>query len=329
MSEKFKKSGRQFVLSDSSLNVYGFRLLTSGYQLESFQKNPIGYYMHRREDGIALKWDDLRIEGDTIVGTPVINLSNQRGDQTFDEIEHGFLNAASVGHIVVLEYSNDPSMMLPGQTGPTITKWYNKECSLVDIPGNCNALTNLYDAQENALMLPDLMATGSLPFTGLSDTIKKGLLLDATATTAEAEQALMVLLDKHQKNEAELQQLRDNKEQLEREVAAQKAEQSKNKVNSILAKALEDRKITVAVQQRLAADYAQNPEGLLQLVSALPEYKSITENIRLSAQNNFANWSWDDFEKNDPTGKHLNELRASDPAKYQFIFEAKFGATKK
>src|SRR4051812_41115719 len=156
MTDKYKKIERQYVLSDSSINEYGFRLLTSGYQLEAFQKNPIGYYMHRREDGIVLKWDDLRIEDDKIIGTPVINLSNGRGEQTCDEAENGFLNAASVGHIVVLEYSTDPAEMLPGQTGPTITKWYNKECSLVDIPGNCNALTKLYDAQENEINLVDL-----------------------------------------------------------------------------------------------------------------------------------------------------------------------------
>src|SRR4051812_37015526 len=156
MIEKFKKTDRQYVLSDSSVNEYGFRLLTSGYQLTTFQKNPIGYYMHRREDGIALKWDDLHIEDDTITGVPVINLSNARGEQTCDEAENGFLNAASMGHIVVVEYSTDPELMLPGQTGPTITKWYNKECSLVDIPGNCNALTKLYDAQENELNLLDM-----------------------------------------------------------------------------------------------------------------------------------------------------------------------------
>jgi hypothetical protein len=107
MTEKFKKIDRQYVLSDSSVNEYGFRLLTSGYELATFQKNPIGYYMHRREDGIVLKWEDLHVEDDKVVGMPVINLSNGRGEQTCDEAENGFLNAASVGHIVVVEYSTD------------------------------------------------------------------------------------------------------------------------------------------------------------------------------------------------------------------------------
>ena len=67
MTDKSKKIDREYVLSDSSVNEYGFRLLTTGYQIEAFRKNPIGYYMHRRDDGIALKWDDLRIEDDKIM----------------------------------------------------------------------------------------------------------------------------------------------------------------------------------------------------------------------------------------------------------------------
>ncbi len=138
-----KQINKKFVLSDSTVNEYGFRLLSSGYQLGEFQKNPIGYYMHQRDGGVVVKWCDMCMDDDQITAYPEINLSNTRGQQTADEVENGFLNAASVGHIVVLEYSNDPELMLPGQTGPTITKWYNKECSLVDIPGNYNALTQL------------------------------------------------------------------------------------------------------------------------------------------------------------------------------------------
>ncbi|MBA3828681.1 MAG: hypothetical protein H0X33_07075 [Taibaiella sp.] len=88
--EKFKKIDKSYVLSDSTVNEYGFRLLTDGYQLEAFKKNPIGYYMHRREDGVVLKWDDLYIEDDKVMGTPVVNLANGRGEQTCAEAENGF-----------------------------------------------------------------------------------------------------------------------------------------------------------------------------------------------------------------------------------------------
>ncbi|MEO6456546.1 MAG: hypothetical protein ABIN97_20890 [Ginsengibacter sp.] len=135
-----KRIDKEFVLSDSSVNCYGFRLLTQGYIIEEFKKNPIGYYMHGREGGILLKWDNVQIRGDKIVGYPNINPSHPRANQTIDEINNGYLNAASVGHIVVIESDDSPALKLPGQTLPTITKWFNRECSIVDIPGNSNAL---------------------------------------------------------------------------------------------------------------------------------------------------------------------------------------------
>ena len=146
------KVEKQFVITDNSVNIYGFRLLTEGYMLEEFEKNPIGYYMHNRDLGVLVKWEDLQKKGDTVVGYPNINLSHVRGTQTIEEINGGFLNAASVGHIIVIEAVDDPKLKLPGQTGPTITKWYNRECSLVDIPGNENALC-LYNLKGEEINL--------------------------------------------------------------------------------------------------------------------------------------------------------------------------------
>lgn len=153
MADKFKKIDKEYKLTDDSVNCYGFRLLTAGYLMTEFEKNPIGYYMHERKAGVLLKWTDFRKEGDAIYAKPIINLSNPRGQQTVDEIENGFLNAASLGHFVVLETSDDPSLKLPNQTGLTVTKWYNRESSVVDIPGNFNSLIKLFDQDENEINL--------------------------------------------------------------------------------------------------------------------------------------------------------------------------------
>lgn len=331
MTDKFKKIDKEYVLSDSSVNEYGFRLLTEGYQLEAFQKNPIGYYMHRREDGVVLKWDNLRVSNDRIVGTPVINLSNERGLQTCDEVENGFLNAASVGHIVVLEYSTDESMMLPGQTGPTITKWYNKECSLVDIPGNCNALTKLYDEQENELNLADFniqppilktFSVGARPelcsLLNLSDNTDdkallcavKDLRMQADKVTELTEQNLMLQADNN-KIQQQLQDLQSAHMQ--------------DEITAMLNGALEGKKITVELRNHLAEDYANNAAGLKALLAAMPAYRSIVDNLKNTGEEgSMLQWNWDDFEKNDPTGKKLAELKANYPDRYKEIFDLKF-----
>lgn len=159
---KMSKIDKEFVLSDSSVTQSGFRLLTAGYQINEFAKNPIGYFMSDRAGGVVVKWEDLKIVNDKVIGKPVINMSNARGQRTFDEIQCGFLNAAAVGHIIIIETSEDPSLKLPGQTGPTITKWFNRECSLVDIPDNYATLC-LYDTKEKPIALNHFFKSNTLP----------------------------------------------------------------------------------------------------------------------------------------------------------------------
>lgn len=323
LTDKYKKIDKEFVLSDSSVNEYGFRLLTSGYQLDAFLKNPIGYYMHRREDGVVLKWEDLRIADDKIMGTPVINLSHERGEQTCDEAENGFLNAASVGHIVVLEYSTDPGMMLPGQTGPTITKWYNKECSLVDIPGNCNALTKLYDEQENELNLLQIPVTNN-------EEIHKGFLLTPEFLTAlnlsdTTDEATVLTTVKDLV--ADNKKLLHEKDTLQARLDELNSNHTKYEVMSLLDEALEHKKITLELKHKLAADYATNPIGLKSLLTAMPAYRSITEHLRTTQHDKAElEWTWDDYETNDPAGKKLKELKANHAERYKKIFKEKFGS---
>lgn len=328
MFPAFENIYRQYILSDSSVNEYGFRLLTSGYQLGSFQKNPIGYYMHRREDGIVLKWEELRVEDDKVLGTPVINLSNGRGLQTCDEAENGFLNAASVGHIVVLEYSTDPEMMLPGQTGPTITKWYNKECSLVDIPGNCNALTRLYDAQENEINLMDLNITPPVLNAAKQHIIKElGVVLQLADEPNDKTiiAAVQDLASKVEYTTEENKTLRNDKQALQQQIDDLNSARNRFEITALLDRALEDKKVTIELRNKLASDYATNPEGLKALIAAMPAYRSIAAQLKSKQQDNTeALWLWDDYEKNDPTGKKLKELKANDAVRYKELFDKKF-----
>ena len=48
-------SQKRIILSDSSLNRYGFRVLTSGMLIEAFKKNPVMLYMHFRDEGSPIR----------------------------------------------------------------------------------------------------------------------------------------------------------------------------------------------------------------------------------------------------------------------------------
>lgn len=318
---KLKKIDKEFCLTDSSVNVYGFRLLTSGYMLEEYQKNPIGYYMHDRDDGVVVRWEDLRIDGDKVYGKPVINLSNERGQQTADEVENGFLNGASVGHIVIVESSNDPSMMEPGQTGPTVTKWYNKECSLVDVPGNMSSLC-LFDTDGNVINLADLNTQKlKMEKLFLSAAQMTALNLKADTPQAQVDLAITNLVAEAAKVPGLVQDLsvaNTAKKTAEDALIALKAETTEKEVDAIIKAGQDGKKITVEVGTQLKAAYAGKPTELKALVDALPAFTGVVASIEKTDKvaKDLADKSWSEL---DTEGK-LEDLKAKDFD----MFKAKF-----
>lgn len=261
MSVKLKKVEKEFILTDNSVNVYGFRLLTEGYLIDEYKKNPIGYAMHRRDDGVLVRWEDLKVDGDKVLGKPVINLNHPMGQRTVDEIENGFLNAASVGHIVVLETSEEASLKLDGQTGPTITKWFNRECSLVDVPGNYNALIKLYDADDNEINLADFSKNQMTIMKQIFFTPAQlqAMNLKADASEVETAAAFSDLVAKAAKADG-----------LETRLNDLHAQVSKDKVEAFISAALVAKKINTVLADKLKVDYAKNPDGLKNLLDAMP-----------------------------------------------------------
>jgi hypothetical protein len=259
---KQQKINKEFLITDSSVNCYGYRLLTEGYLMAEFKKNPIGYGMHKRDDGVLVRWEDLRADGDKVFGKPVINLNHPNGQRTVEEIENGFLNAASVGHIVALELSDDPSLKLPNQTGPTVTKWYNRECSLVDVPGNYNALTKLFDADENPINLSDFTKPKFTNMKQFAFTLANLVAMSLSAETAnetDVQKAFNDLVAKAAKADA-----------LKAELDTLKGSVLANEVKGLLAAGVATKKLTQPLADKLAADYATNPTGLKALIDAMP-----------------------------------------------------------
>lgn len=302
---KEHKINREFQLSDSTENCYGFRLLTSGYLKSEFEKNPIGYFMHEREQGVLLKWDNVRVDGDKVLGTPVINLSHKRAQQTIDEIESGFLNAASVGQIVALEISDDPADYLPNQKGATVKKWYHRECSLVDVPGNYNSLkSELVDADGNPLNLADF--TPPKQIKDLEMDIKftpanlAAMNLKADASVAEAQTAFENLV-------AQAKRADD----AEKELADLKASTTKKEVKDLCTDALKEGKITKEMSEKLSADYSENPTGLKDLLGQMPKYNSISKSLAGEGKTKLEKLmgkSWDELHRSG----ELADLKALD-----------------
>ena len=56
------KNKTTFVLTDESVNSYGYRVLTSGIKMEQFLKNPVMLYSHDNNRMPIGTWENVRPE---------------------------------------------------------------------------------------------------------------------------------------------------------------------------------------------------------------------------------------------------------------------------
>ena len=217
---------KEVVISTSGLNCYGSRVLTSGIDLTQFQKNPVLLWMHRRSyngrDMPIGRMENLRIDGDRLIGTPVFDENDEFAKQIANKWENGFLRMASAG-IEIVETSDAPEHLLQGQTRATITRCKLEEVSIVDIGGNDEAL-QLYgtdgklmtlasgeDCDHLPLLLDKKHAEGTAPEASFNNqnnnnSMNKEILqllgLSETASEQEAVNALRLLKEKADKAES-------------------------------------------------------------------------------------------------------------------------------
>lgn len=196
---------KEVVITTSGLNSYGSRVLTEGLSTEQYEKNPVLLWMHRRcFDGDTMpigRMENLHREGDKLIGTPVFDEKDEFALQIEQKWETGFLKMASAG-IEIVETSDDPLLLLAGQTRPTITKSKLVEVSIVDIGANDDALQLTHEgkmlrlaAGEDNEVLP-LIQNSELKIQNTETNMKQILLalgLSESATEAEALSAIATL----------------------------------------------------------------------------------------------------------------------------------------
>ena len=214
---------REGVITSNGLNCYGGRVLTEGGILDQYKRNPVLLYMHKRGyDGKTMpigRIEDIRIEGDKLIGTPVFDEKDEFAKQVGQKWEDGFLRMFSAG-IEILETSSAPELLVPGQTRPTVTKWKLEEVSIVDIGGNDEALRLTYQGKvlnlcsvKDSDVLPLLKSneTEGIPEVSINNQFNKNSMnkeflqllgLPETAGEQEAVNALRLLKGKADKAES-------------------------------------------------------------------------------------------------------------------------------
>lgn len=125
-------SNLTFVLSDETLNSYGFIVKTKGIYLERFKANPVMLYMHERESGVIGRWDNIRIEDGKLLADALFDESDPLGLKIKTKVEGGFIRSVSIGISDVVKET------VKGVE--TVVQCVLNEVSIVDIPSNQNSV---------------------------------------------------------------------------------------------------------------------------------------------------------------------------------------------
>lgn len=207
--------GKRVRISNEILNAYGTWIVTAGCDTAQYERNPVLLYMHVRGDVIGYI-KDIKVENDEVTGEPVFDEASELSIRAKKQFEFGSLRMVSAG-IEILEMSEDPKLLKPGQTRPTITKSRLIEVSIVDIGANDDALV----LTQNGVRL-QLGKDGSNPLPRLNNKPSKhlkemelkelALMLGLEATADES--AVKARIQLLKKAEEDCKTLREEKQQM-------------------------------------------------------------------------------------------------------------------
>ncbi len=141
--------GKRVRLTDDSLNSHGSRVLTTGCDVTQYERNPVLLYMHERGRVIGYM-KDIEVKEGEITGEPVFDCATELSRQCKKQWEVGSLRMVSIG-IDVIELSEAPEHLMPGQTAPTIIRSKIYETSVVDIGANDNAIVMRREGKQITL----------------------------------------------------------------------------------------------------------------------------------------------------------------------------------
>ena len=212
-------------ISDETLNCYGTWIKTDGVDLAQYQKNPVLLWMHWR--GVIIGYiKDIKVENGEITGEPFFDEVREESKLAKQQWEKGSLRMGSP-NMEVIEVSDDPALLKPGQRRPTITKCKLVEYSMVDIGGNDNNIRLTYANKELKLaegedcpVLPLLKQNNVKPNNSKKmnqelQAIALMLGLSAEATLTDVQKQVSILLEHKNANEKLRNELKSLEGQLE------------------------------------------------------------------------------------------------------------------
>ncbi len=293
-----------FVLFDENHLVYGARVLVEGMDLGEFNMNPLMLFNHHRtwkgttDEMLPIgKWENIRKDDERLYADDYYDAHDEFAQKIKNKVEQGILNMASVT-LMVISTSDDPSVLVQGQTRPTIVESRIIEASIVDIGRNKGAFklrrtdesgkeiqtpvfVRLIDEsgseinlKEDNHLLPLLSLKDKTNFDTDMDTRELALSLGLKEDATEAE------ITAAQKAQAEeLQQLRDEKAKNDADLAsyrAKEAAETKAKNEAVVDQAIDEKRILAKDKEAYLSLMEKDPENTKAILAKMPVVEKLS-----------------------------------------------------
>ena len=305
--------GKRVRITNDSLNSYGTRVLTAGMNVEQYQRNPVLLYMHERGNVIGYV-KDLKVEDGEVTGELMFDEASELSVRCKKQYEFGSLKMVSAG-LDILETSEDPELLVQGQTRPTVTKSKLFEVSLVDVGSNDDAIVLQKDGKKITLgkdsecPLPLLNNNNQNQKQMEQKMVAMQLGLPATATEAEIN--------------AKLDELKTAKEENER-LQQKNAALTLASITAAVEKAVGEKRITPDKKDEfinLGKEVGQEKlESILSAISPQMKLSSV-----IGHQGGAATEPTTYKKLSDVPSGQLTTLRKEQPEEYKRLYKEEYG----
>lgn len=313
-----KKRKHTFVLSDESVNGYGYRVLTSGIGREQFLKNPVMLYSH--EYGLLPigTWEDVREKDGQLLATAKFDEGDPFAQEVSRKVDEGILRCCSIGfNVLGIDESDD--LKLPGQIGPTVTKAELLECSICAIGANRNAMRL---SAEGGVPHPTVKVGSRMTLSNrvLAESDKKeNINPQKSSSMTEQEQNQMNQLQQ------QVQQLTETNQTLtqERDQARSELQNVRNaEIDALLTAAVGDGRISEGERPQWKELMNVAPENAKTALAKLNPRTSLSQMLESQkGKGEFGGKSWKELDR---AGK-LSAFKAADPEAFKNLYRETFG----
>jgi HK97 family phage prohead protease len=320
----FKKT---FILSDESINSYGFWVRTAGMKLERFKANAPLFYDHRTYEMPIGHVENIRVENGKLLGDVIIDGADQREKDFIRKVENGDLKGVSLGFDVI-QWSEDPLFIKEGQTAPCLWESEPYEASLTPMPANGNALVLRKDGSVINLS-SEAVVTNIIPTLKNLDMEKKLLAVKLGLSESASETEISERLTKLMHDAANAEAMRKHIGELAAaeldtpEKQALFTELSKNSFENAMSFLKLNKKVVAPVADAEAEDAPPAAAPGKAIVKDLKVSDLIEKgkaNLSKTAANGDAKDCYDYLQKHNPA--ELSRIRTEDPEKYLELAKA-------